>query len=68
MTGAGAMEGLCFSKFFMADGAEQYRKQSRTGLTICHEISRIANTGVLANVMAKCVSSCVGQVCYLLLG
>ena len=27
-----------------------------TGLTICHEISRIANTGVLANVMAKCVS------------
>ena len=29
VTGAGAMEGLCFSKFFMADGAERYRKQSR---------------------------------------
>ena len=29
VTGAGAMEGLCFSKFCMADGAEQYRKQSR---------------------------------------
>ena len=27
-----------------------------TGPTICHEISRIANTGVLANVMVKCVS------------
>ena len=25
----GAIEGLCFSKFFMADGAERYRKQSR---------------------------------------
>ena len=29
MTGAGAIEGLCFPKFFMADGAERYRKQSR---------------------------------------
>ena len=27
-----------------------------TGLTMCHEISRISNTGVLAHVVAKCVS------------
>ena len=56
MTGAGAIEGLCFPKFFMADGAERYRKQSRYWADNMHEISRIANTGVLANVMAKCVS------------
>ena len=56
MTGAGAMGGLCFSKFLWRTVPSDTASKVGTGLTICHEISRIANTGVLANVMAKCVS------------
>ena len=52
----GAIEGLCFLSFSWRTVLSNTVNKVGTGLTICHEISRIANTGVLANVMAKCVS------------
>ena len=52
----GAIEGLCFLSFSWRTVPSDTASKVGTGLTICHEISRIANTGVLANVMAKCVS------------
>ena len=56
MTGAGAMEVCVFLSFLWRTVPSDTASKVGTGLTICHEISRIANTGVLANVMAKCVS------------